>query len=218
MTKRNLTALLLLNLLFVSAAVYSQAEIVARVTLLTGEAEVIRANGVREPLQRRKEIMEGDDIETASDAAVQLMFADGALVALRCNSKLSVYAFSYGNADDYNAELILHWGSLRAVIGEIAPGKYHLSIAETVVHGNDSDFEVTLAEDGTQYFGVYDGVMTIEHAQLESNLGRGANADFARLDIGFPFEELSQMPPQLGHSVLFFPTNPNTFRSTNCAN
>ena len=220
MRKRKLSRLLLsLSVLFVSPLSYPQAELAARVTDVIGGADVVGANGSREPLQRRDEIRVGDRIETANDGAVQIMFADVTVLALRCDSKLEINAFRYQRAGGDKVELVLHTGNLRAVPGLIAPADYRVLIADTVVRvGGDSDFEVSLAEDGTQYFAVYDGAMTIEYDRLESKLGRGADADFGRLEPGFPFEKLSQIPPLLGHSILILPTNPNTKRSTNCAN
>ncbi len=217
MKMRKIAGLLLpLGLLLFSPHSYSQAELAARVVDVIGRVEVVRADGSREVLQRRDEIRVGDDIETAADGTVQLRFIDSAIVSLSCDSKLSINAYQYRQGSGDRVELALHAGSLRTIAGKIASEEYRLQIADSVVHSGGGDFEITLAEDGTQFFGVYNGVMTIAHAQIESKLGRGANADFAKVERGSSFEELSQQPPLLGNTALVFASNPQLTGSRGC--
>ncbi|MBL4573257.1 MAG: FecR domain-containing protein [Gammaproteobacteria bacterium] len=190
--------MLFVSLVLVSPLSNSQTEIVARIIVTMGKVEVVRANGIRETVQRRDIISAGDTVETPANGLVQLRFVDNSLVALGCASKLRVSSYSYRQVDADQAELILLAGSLRTVFGQIATDKYRLRIADTVVQGSDADFEVAIAPDGTQYFAVYVGAMTITNSQNQMKLGVGADADFGKLEPGFQFEELILSPPILG--------------------
>ncbi|PCI77146.1 MAG: hypothetical protein COB20_08785 [SAR86 cluster bacterium] len=195
--------ILLISLILVSPLSHSQTEIAARVIVTSGKVEVVRENGAREILQRRDSISAGDTVETPADGLVQLRFVDSAIVALGCASKLRVNSYSYEQANEDQVQLILLAGNLRTISGQIETENYRLKIADTVVQGG-GDFEVAIAPDDTQYFAVYDGAMTIINSQdqTQMKLGAGANADFGKLEPGFQFEELIQLPPMLGLSIL----------------
>jgi hypothetical protein len=136
--------ILFVSLVLVSPLSYSQTEIAARIIVTTGKVEVVRANGNRELLQRRSAISVGETVETPADGAAQLRFVDDAPVALGCASKLRVNAYSYGQVDTDQAELVLLAGNLRSIFGEIEAASYRLRIADSVVQGGARDFEVTL--------------------------------------------------------------------------
>lgn len=206
--------LLIFALTLGSTACYSQEDPVARVMEVVGSATVVRSDGSRDALERRHGIYPGDRIETASDAVVQLRFSDSSLLALRCASRLRVNSNQYRQSQDDHVSLELIEGGMRAVITRPS---YRLETPGAVVIGDDADFEVAIAADGAQYFGVYDGVITIESEGVAASLGRRANADFGKLEPGLAFEELTVLPSLLGHSILILASNANVRRSTNCS-
>ena len=221
MKTQSLAILLFTILSLMSSAVGAQSEVVARVIVAMGNAVIVKANGIRQPLNRGDEIQVGDRIDNAEDGVVQLRFIDSAIVALGCNSSLGINAYRFQSGMDDRVELILLAGAFRTIEGSIASEFYSLLLADTVIRGIDADFEVALAEDGTQYFGAYNGAIAIEYAQREFRLGSGANADFGRLVPDLGFDELVLQPPLLGQSAIIFPANPaNSYLASNanCAN
>ncbi len=217
MKKHKLLFLLYFSLMLIGKVSHSQIELVSRVVSTNGGVEVIRANGSREALQRRDEIRVGDKVVTADDGMVQLRFIDSAIVSLLCNSSLGIRAYQYESGSRDIVKLTLHGGGLRTIAGKSTNANYRLTIGTSVVRGSKTNFEVALGEDGTQYFGVYNGAISIEYAQGEAKLGYGEDSNFGRLSVGFPFEELSEQPLALGNSVMVVQNNSNIGRSTNCA-
>lgn len=197
-----------------STACYSQEDPVARVMEVLGSATVVRSDGSREALERRDSIYPGDSIETANNGVVQLRFSDSSLTALRCESRLRVHSYQYRQSAGDHVTLELHYGGMRALISR---PNYRLETPAAVIIGDDADFEVAIAADGAQYFGVYDGAITIQGAGEEARLGRRADADFGKLEPGLAIEELTVLPSLLGHSILILPTNANVRRSTGCS-
>lgn len=203
MLKNSVNGLILfVGLLFFGTSSFSQSELAGRVTAVTGTVVAIGESGDRRILQKRDTIHVGDQIETNASSLVQLRFIDSAILLLGCNSSIGIGAYSFQREDAKQAEITLHAGNLRSIVGRIAAEYYRLKMADTVVQISGGDFAVALAADESQYFGIYDGAMTVTLSRSTSNLGAGANADFAKLQPGVQFEELTQQPQILNQSVL----------------
>ena len=71
------------------------AQEVGEVSLLIGEARVIRLDGSQQVLQRGAHIHVGDRIETAANGHVHMRFVDNAAVSVRPDSTLEVQAYRY---------------------------------------------------------------------------------------------------------------------------
>lgn len=192
---------LFVGLFVISPAAFSQSELAGRIIAVTGIVEVIRANGDREMLQRSDPVYVGDRLLSNENSLVQLSFVDSALLVMGCNSSLGIRAYRFEQEDADRVELVLYAGNLRSILGSIKLDQYRLLMEDTVVRVSGGDYAVAISADDTQYFGVYDGSMTVAAAQTENNLGVGANADFARIRRGFDFEELLVYPTILSQSV-----------------
>lgn len=78
-----------------AASPESAARAVGQVSLLIGQAWVVRADGSQLPLQRGSAIAVGDRVETAANGHVHLRFVDNAAVSVRPDSVLQVQAYAY---------------------------------------------------------------------------------------------------------------------------
>ncbi len=68
---------------------------VGQVSLLIGEARVVRADGSQQALQHGAHVRVGDRIETAANGHVHMRFVDNAAVSVRPDSSLEVQAYTY---------------------------------------------------------------------------------------------------------------------------
>ena len=76
-------------------ATASQAEGVGSVSLLIGEAWVVRSDGSQQALQRGTQVRVGDRIETSANGHVHMRFVDNAAVSVRPQSSLEVQAYQF---------------------------------------------------------------------------------------------------------------------------
>ncbi len=190
------------GLLMISSSSFSQSELAGRVTSVTGTVQVIRASGDSEFLQRRDPVYVGDRLISDESSLIQLRFVDSAILLMGCNSSIGINAFRFEQVQENQLELILYAGNLRSIVGRIQGDYHRLRMADSLVQIDGGDFALAIAADETQYFGVYDGSLTVIDAETENKLGLGANANFGRLQPGLQFEELVVQPPILNQSVL----------------
>ncbi len=73
----------------------SDAESVGSVSLLIGEAWVVRSDGSQQTLQRGAQVRVGDRIETSANGHVHMRFVDNAAVSVRPQSSLEVQAYHF---------------------------------------------------------------------------------------------------------------------------
>lgn len=92
---------------------------VGEVTLLIGEAHLVRVNGAAKPLRTGDVIEVGDRIETSGSGHVFLRFIDRGAVSLRPGSVLEVQAYRFDEARPQNSEvrLKMEQGTGRSVSG-----------------------------------------------------------------------------------------------------
>ncbi len=77
------------------AAWGAEAREVGQVSLLIGEARVVRADGSQQALQRGAAVRVGDRIETSANGHVHMRFIDNAAVSVRPDSSLEVQAYTF---------------------------------------------------------------------------------------------------------------------------
>lgn len=73
---------------FAQKGTLSDVSPVGEISEISGDAFVIRTNGVREPLVLGADIYEGDVLETSADGAVNIKFVDDSSFAVSENAKL----------------------------------------------------------------------------------------------------------------------------------
>lgn len=76
---------------------------VGEVMEVKGQAHVLHADGSREPLTKGSEIYEGDIVETASDGAVNITFADESSFAVSNNARMAIDEFAFDTASNEGA-------------------------------------------------------------------------------------------------------------------
>ncbi len=93
---------------------------VARVTAVSGQAEVLRATGPKEPLLPNSAVFNGDTVQTGRGEA-RLQFSDGGAVAVQSNSRFKIAEYRYNGAEDGTEQAIfdLIRGGVRALSGAI---------------------------------------------------------------------------------------------------
>lgn len=120
------------------------AKDVAQVTLVVGQAQLERADGQQQVLERGAIIQESDRLRTGADGMVMLIFSDQGRVALRPDSELLIHKYQYdpeGQESDLQLELIK--GTVRQISGKAAkhqPQRYRLSTPVAAIGVRGTDF------------------------------------------------------------------------------
>ena len=130
--------------LLACAAAAAQPQAVGHVSLVIGVAQVVRADGVREPLRRGSSIMVGDRLETTANGHVHVRFVDNGAVSVRPESVLEVQSYKYDaqNPAVNEVRLRLDQGTSRSISGaatEADKNRFRLNtpIAAIGVRGTD---------------------------------------------------------------------------------
>ena len=117
---------------------------VGQVSLVIGEAHVVRIDGSRESIRRGASIQVGDRVETAGNGHVHVRFIDNGVVSVRPESVLEVqsYRFDAQNPAVNEVRLRLDQGSSRSISGaatEADKSRFRLNtpIAAIGVRGTD---------------------------------------------------------------------------------
>jgi hypothetical protein len=138
----------------VAAPVVRAAEpAVGQVSLLIGEARVVRKNGNVEALRRGDSIQVGDRIETAANGQVHLRFIDNGAISVRPESALEVQAYRYDVAQPRNNEVRLHVerGTSRSISGqatELDKNRFRLNTPIAAIGVRGTDFIVQSSDSG----------------------------------------------------------------------
>ncbi len=121
---------------------------VARVTAVSGQAEVLRATGPKEPLRQNSAVFNGDTVQTGRGEA-RLQFSDGGAVAVQSNSRFKITEYRYSGTEDGTESAIfdLIKGAVRALSGAIGHRNNERYQMRTVV--------ATIGIRGTAYDALY---------------------------------------------------------------
>lgn len=134
--------------------------VVGQVSLLIGEARVVRKGGAVEPLRRGSAIQVGDRVETAANGHVHVRFVDNAAVSVRPESVLEVQAYRYDAERPQNNEVRLNveQGTSRSISGHATDAdknRFRLNTpvaaigvrgTDFIVQTNDLGMRATVAE------------------------------------------------------------------------
>lgn len=139
-----LTALAALPAIAWATPATAPAAEVGRVSLLIGDAWVVRADGAQVPLHRGSAIHVGDRIETSANGHVHMRFVDNAAISVRPESVLQVqaYQFDVQKPKDNEIRLRVEKGAARSISGaatDLDKSRFRLNtpIAAIGVRGTD---------------------------------------------------------------------------------
>lgn len=126
---------------------------VGKVSLMIGDAKVVRRDGTVEPLRRGASILVGDRLETASNGHVHVRFIDSAAVSVRPDSVLEVqaYRFDADNPKSSEVRLQLDQGASRSISGratEADKSRFRLNTPLAAIGVRGTDFIVHTSESG----------------------------------------------------------------------
>lgn len=147
------------------AAAVAQPQAVGHVSLVIGEAQVVRADGVREALRRGSSIMVGDRLETTANGHVHVRFVDNGAVSVRPESVLEVQSYKYDaqNPAVNEVRLRLDQGTSRSISGaatEADKNRFRLNTPIAAIGVRGTDFIVQTDATGARAT-VADGAIVI---------------------------------------------------------
>lgn len=122
-------------------------EPIGQVSLVIGQARVVRANGTVEALQRGASLLVGDRIETSVSGHVHVRFIDNAAVSVRPDSTLEIQSYRYDAQRPQANEVRLRvdQGTSRAISGaatEIDKTRFRLNTPIAAIGVRGTDFVV----------------------------------------------------------------------------
>jgi hypothetical protein len=206
MYKKTFFWLFSLAILCVSGGI-SAAELAGIVERMQGSAQIISL-GVQKSLQVKSEVLQGDQITTASDAEILLRMTDGTVLAIRPNTNLIVSEYHFDNKDSSRDNFLMKLvkGGLRTVTGAIGkknPQKVRFNTPTATIGIRGTDFEVAVldqnknnAEAGT-YNKVFQGATYLENNQgnrVEVGANQAAFSPVNLLQTAQQFGLLKQVP------------------------
>lgn len=188
-----------------------QAQRVGEVSLLIGQAQLFRANGQPQALQRGDAIHVGDRIETQANGHVHVRFVDRAAVSVRPSSTLEVqsYQFDPRRPELNEVRLRVDRGTSRSISGaatELDKSRFRLNTPIAAIGVRGTDFTVQASE-GTVRATVADGAIAIGALGVggctASGLGPCADAQELSADMGRLMAELrlNEQGPRLVPAV-----------------
>lgn len=164
---RSLRAVAAAALVALGAPAVAQASTPAagQVSLVIGEAHVVRADGSREAIRRGASIMVGDRVETAGNGHVHVRFIDNGVVSVRPESVLEVQAYRYDaqNPAANEVRLRLDQGASRSISGaatEFDKSRFRLNTPIAAIGVRGTDFIVQADTSGVRAT-VADGAIII---------------------------------------------------------
>lgn len=128
---------------------------VGQVSLLIGQAWVVRADGTQQPLQRGSAIRVGDRVETAANGHVHMRFIDNAAVSVRPESVLHVQAYQYDaqNPKSNEVRLRVDKGVSRSISGaatDLDKTRFRLNTPIAAIGVRGTDFIVQTGPTGVR--------------------------------------------------------------------
>lgn len=138
---------------------------VGQVSLLIGEASVVRADGSRELLRRGAAIFVGDRVETTANGHVHVRFIDNAAVSVRPESVLEVQSYKYDVQHPALNEVRLRveQGTSRSISGaatELDKTRFRLNTPIAAIGVRGTDFIVQTDASGVRAT-VSDGAIVV---------------------------------------------------------
>lgn len=138
----------------------AQESTVGQVSLLIGDARLVRRGGQAEALRRGATIQVGDRIETSANGHVHLHFVDNAAVSVRPDSVLEIQAYRYDASQPQLNEVKLHVerGISRSISGQATEhdkNRFRLNTpvaaigvrgTDFIVQTSDADMRASVAE------------------------------------------------------------------------
>lgn len=147
------------------AAGHAARPAVGQVSLVIGEAHVLRSDGTRELVRRGIDVMVGDRITTAGNGHVHVRFVDNGVVSVRPESQLEVqaYRFDAQNPSVNEVRLRLEQGSSRSISGaatELDKTRFRLNTPIAAIGVRGTDFIVQSGPAGVRAT-VADGAIVV---------------------------------------------------------
>lgn len=144
---------MLLGLISAAYPMTGFAVAAGQVDFAIGRVEAVTADGSRRALSKGSQISEGDAINTAPGARVQLRFSDGGFVSLQPNTVFRVDQYNFKNKTDGSEKgfFSLLKGSLRAITGSIGHtnrDSYKVNTATATIGIRGTGYKAELREDG----------------------------------------------------------------------
>ena len=148
---------------------------VGQVSLVIGEAHVMRIDGSRETIRRGSSIQVGDRVETTGNGHVHVRFVDNGVVSVRPESVLEVQAYRYDaqNPAVNEVRLRLDHGASRSISGaatELDKNRFRLNTPIAAIGVRGTDFIVQTDTAGVRAT-VADGAIVIGPLTLDCSAG-----------------------------------------------
>lgn len=166
------------------------AEQAGHVLAASGSIKAIGSDGKTRDLSRRSPVYSGDRLLTARSANAQVKFTDGAIVALKPSTELSVDEYAYEEGGLQKAFMSLVKGGFRTLTGAIgktdqADYRVTTPVATIGIRGTlyDLDFD---PETGLGMAAWEGGIRACRGSDCV-NLGRDANYRFGRIGLNGSF-------------------------------
>lgn len=146
-------------LLFAAGSTPAWAEtavpVVGHVSLLIGEAKLLRKGVAVDSLRRGAPILVGDRVETGGNGHVHVRFVDNAAISVRPDSSLEVQAYHFDAAKPQLNEvrLVLDQGTSRSISGratELDKSRFRLNTPLAAIGVRGTDFVVQASNSGVR--------------------------------------------------------------------
>ena len=157
------------------AAAHAQGSPAAgQVVFVSGVAELVSADGKKQPVVQGSAVRQGDQITTAANAYVHVRMVDNAFVAVRPGSRLHVELYEYDASAPAASriKLQLHNGNARTVSGkggEAAKHNYRFNTPMAAIGLRGTDYTVLSTDEATR-------VSVSRGAVAVTPLGEGCSA------------------------------------------
>jgi hypothetical protein len=206
MFKKKSLVLLTFILSLVSSSVLA-AELAGIIERMQGNAQVINSSG-QKSLSVKAEVFQGDQITTSNDTEMLIRMTDGAVLALRPNTNMTVTEYHFDNKDSSRDNMFVRLlkGGFRTVTGAIGkknPQKVKFNTPTATIGIRGTDFEVAVVEDSKKgaeagtYNKVFQGATYLENnqgKQVEVGPNQAAFSPANALQIAQQFGLLKKVP------------------------
>ncbi len=190
---------------------------VGTISELQGEAQVIRADGTEEALSRGMEVYQGDTINTADGASVNVTFSDDSNFAVSEDSSLVIDEYVYDGTTEAG---VSNFSMLKGMfvytsgmIGRDDPDDVHIEtpvgsigIRGTIIAGNIDNGEITVVEGAIVLTDLAGNEMTLA-SQFETGrfgqAGQGIEhvGNLSATEVLKNFDGVSDVSPDLFSSI-----------------
>lgn len=206
MFKKKSFVLFTFILSLVSSSAFA-AELAGIVERMQGNAQVINSSG-QKSLSVKAEVFQGDQITTGNDSEMLIRMTDGAVLALRPNTNMTVTEYHFDNKDSSRDNMFVRLlkGGFRTVTGAIGkknPQKVKFNTPTATIGIRGTDFEVAVVEDSKKgaeagtYNKVFQGATYLENnqgKQVEVGPNQAAFSPANALQIAQQFGLLKKVP------------------------